>query len=394
MTSEHLSPLTIGTWITVVLLTTEVFLLSKYFHSKARKSDRFVLKLGLLVNLLADLTGTAACCAATYLYTVSYWGVPEEIAQIKWPIYVVVFTTGVVTAISQLFMVIRYWTLTQYHIVFAFMLLVLLGSVAGIFGSGALMIISPDEQADSLLTIFLYLAVVASSVGTGLTCILLFARKKVEKSDYLAAQTSFLRRFISGFIETGAVTTVATVTGSATTFGAARESRVWIACAFIVARVYACTMLYILCMRPEQAADVGNLPTASQPSTMAERHAASTSCTDPTSVMEGSDAFRLTRKRIQLHHSVDSDSSSDLSRHLNDELRDMEKRSESSASSYDEEGEREDGEDSNYNEDDEQAEEDARRPDTPSEYAESAARTSYFSGSTPMFVTPAQTPRI
>ncbi|KAF7290470.1 hypothetical protein MKEN_01499500 [Mycena kentingensis (nom. inval.)] len=417
LTAGSLLPLTLGTWISLVLLTSELFLAGRYFSSKTAKADFLLLKLGIATNLVLDIFGVAACCVATYYYTVTDWGKTEEIALLKWPIIAVVFTTGGVTAISQLFMVLRYWLMTRHHVVFAFLILVLATSLAGTFGTGAVMIISPDGQ-NVLATVFLYLGIVASSVDTGLTAILLFARKKLEKTDVLAYPRSSLpKRFFSGLIETGTLTAAVTIAGSITSFGAARESRAWIACAFVVARVYSCTVLFILCSRPEPVEHLASIyPPVNAPQSRAV----------PIMVMDDADAFRITKKRIELHNrnrnrgrgadGDDSDSSSDVSRNLNAEIDSMEKghghgrsrrASESSASVYDDEDEEEDDEKSVYDaerEEDEDVEVVIPRADTPSEYesdvgarnstpALGLGRQSSAAAST-TFVTPSQTPRL
>ncbi|KAF7322473.1 hypothetical protein HMN09_00025700 [Mycena chlorophos] len=373
LTPKHLSPLVIGTWTTIILFGFELGLLAKYIRSQKRTPrahvDSILLKLGVLVNALADGAGTAACCAAVYLYTIADWGNANTLAEIKWPLYVVVFSTGVVTAISQFFMIVRYWSLTQHHLIFVFLFFTLLVSLAGIFGSGVFMIISPEKVTKliNLPKIFLYFAVVASCVGTGLTTILLLVHKRRTKNDHLKnaglrslfqpppkqklSSRSFISRFFSGIIETGLLTTAVTVAGAILEFGKLRETRVYLACGFVVARVYACTMLYILCNRPSP-----QLP-ASEP--VVASNIEIKPVIPPVSVMEDDDTFRITKKRIALRHTdsrrhirggfVESDSSSDVSKNLNDELHDMEKgpvhlripkspESDESDSEYEEEG--------------------------------------------------------
>jgi hypothetical protein len=56
-----------------VLFTLEVVQATQYFRSSARPRDSVFLKLAVSANLLADLVGTAACCATSYLYTTTYW---------------------------------------------------------------------------------------------------------------------------------------------------------------------------------------------------------------------------------------------------------------------------------------------------------------------------------
>lgn len=66
-------PLALGSWITSVLFALEAAQAVQYFLSTARRRDSAFIKLGVALNLLADLAGTAACCATAYLYAITYW---------------------------------------------------------------------------------------------------------------------------------------------------------------------------------------------------------------------------------------------------------------------------------------------------------------------------------
>ncbi|KAF7298514.1 hypothetical protein MKEN_01376800 [Mycena kentingensis (nom. inval.)] len=398
LTAGSLLPLTLGTWISLVLLTSELFLAGRYFSSKTAKADFLLLKLGIATNLVLDIFGVAACCAATYYY--NRCGLGQDGGDCA----------------TQLFMVLRYWLMTRHHVVFAFLILVLATSLAGTFGTGAVMIISPDGQ-NVLATVFLYLDIVASSVDTGLTAILLFARKKLEKTDVLAYPRSSLpKRFFSGLIETGTLTAAVTIAGSITSFGAARIARMdRLRVRRRTSILLHCALYSVLAPGARRAPRV-DLPAGQRPA-----------------VPRGSNnghgrrgRVRITKKRIELHNrnrnrgrgadGDDSDSSSDVSRNLNAEIDSMEKghghgrsrrASESSASVYDDEDEEEDDEKSVYDaerEEDEDVEVVIPRADTPSEYesdvgarnstpALGLGRQSSAAAST-TFVTPSQTPRL
>ncbi|KAJ7494376.1 hypothetical protein B0H11DRAFT_2277125 [Mycena galericulata] len=323
LTSDKLAPPTIGSWATSVLLTIEILQVVQYFRSEARLRDSTFIKLGVSVNLLADLVGTAACCATTYLYTITYWGNTEALEQQYWPLTVVVFTTGVVTAVSQLFMITRYWQMTKHHYAFALLFMILVGAVTGIFGCGVLMALSktaPSMLLDSLL----YLALIASAAGNALVALPLFWQL-CKRNSALMTKRNFPFRITSMLFEAGALTTAVTVAGVATSL-AARETKIWIAFAFIQARIYSCTMLYVLRKRPESETSVtGNAAeTAHTMKQIPDEPVMVASKAAPVAIMEDADAFRLTRRKIELAGpEFDSDSESEVSRNLNNELLDM-----------------------------------------------------------------------
>ncbi|KAJ7778773.1 hypothetical protein DFH07DRAFT_765982 [Mycena maculata] len=321
LTPDKLAPLAIGSWVTVVLFGIEGLQAARYFRSKARRRDGAFVKLGVSFNLLADAVGTMACCAATYLYTVIYWGNDEGLAKQYWPLPFVVFTVGAVTAVSQLFMISRHWQTTKQHYVFALLILILAAAVTGIFGIGVLMALKPNATS-MLLDTFLYLALFASAVGTVLVSPLLFWQL-CRKSTIPITGWNFIPRVVSLLFEAGFLTAAVTVAGVATSFGTLRDERIWIAFAFVQARVYSCTMLFALHTGPESETDGTTAAMALTsnehliPPPMIESKSA------PATVMEDNDAFRLTRKKIELH-GREFDSSSDVSRNLNDELNEIE----------------------------------------------------------------------
>ncbi|KAJ7042008.1 hypothetical protein C8F04DRAFT_1078010 [Mycena alexandri] len=344
LTPDRLAPLSVGSWVNLVLFTLEFVQATQYFRSSARPRDSLFIKLGVGLNLLANLVGTMACCATTHLYTVTYWGNTEALDTRYWPLTVLIITVGVVTAVSQLFMVIRYWQMTRHHLVFALMVLILLSAVAGIFGSGVLMALSltVDRMLHDGLV---FLALIASAVGSALVSILLLAQF-CKRNDNPISSWSLLKRVFCALLETGTLTTLVIITGSGTAaFEKTRHAMVWIVFAFIIARVYSCTMLFALSRRSESTTTrVGNAfevgytdkdqemvdqislakPGVSSYADVLPHPTLIHLFQPPVAVLEDSDAFQLTKKKIELHER-DFDSDSDVSRNLNDELHNMDR---------------------------------------------------------------------
>ncbi|KAJ7144982.1 hypothetical protein C8R43DRAFT_1130397 [Mycena crocata] len=280
----------------------------------AWRRDRVWIKLGVAVNLLADLAGTAACCAVAHLYLVTYWGKTEAPKKRYWP----VFSIGIVTAVSQTFMISRYWQMTKHHAVFGLLLVILLTAVSGIIGCGVVMVM----PLDALMNIFLVLGLSASAAGNVLVSVLLFWQL-CKRNDTPVTRWNFPERIVAGLIETGSFTTAVTIMGVATSSGSSQNIvfLVWIPFAFIQARIHFCTMLFLLHRRRESASDVrGNAFEAARTATQADRqpngnyHRSSRVC-----------PRRFPGLPPDLHNrELGFDSSSDVSCNLSNELEDIE----------------------------------------------------------------------
>ncbi|KAJ7611729.1 hypothetical protein FB45DRAFT_1037371 [Roridomyces roridus] len=316
-------PVAIGTWVASILFTVELIAVIQYFRSDARRRDSFFIKLGVLTNLFADLVGIAACCATAYLYSILYWGNTEALERQYWPLTVVVFTIGVVTAVSQFFMITSYWQMTKHHYVFAILFLVLLAAVTGIFGCGILMVLSQTAES-MVMNAFIYLALVSSAVGNVFVGLPLFWQL-CKRNAQSFTKWNFPKMVVLLLFEAGALTTAVTLAGAATWF-AARDTKIWIALAFVQPRIYSCTMLYALHARPESDSSIhGNAVEKAQTMKEIPGEEVPVEPKKSVSVMEDADAFRLTRRKIELAGSeFGSDSGSDVSRKLNDELLEIE----------------------------------------------------------------------
>ncbi|KAJ7084846.1 hypothetical protein B0H15DRAFT_383213 [Mycena belliarum] len=359
LSPSSLAPVAIGSWVNLVLFTLEAVQVLQYFSSRARRHDSGLIALGVSQNFAADIVGTLACCAMAYMHLVINQDKAEAMENQFWALTVVVFTVGVVTSVSQLFMICRYWQMTKHHAVLVLLLVILSGAVTGIFGCGVLMIL-PEPTQSRLLNVFVLLALIATVICNVLVSVLLFWQR-FKRTDARALKPSIPSRVISALIETGTISTAVSIAGTALSFGSVRDKMIWIIFAFIQARVYSCTMLFVLLRRPELVtAGQGSVPEApyigsDKQAAASSMFASTASVTLPTlnryapnrrpvGIMNDADAFRLTKKPIELPDpAYDSDSSS-LSRQLNDELRTIAERrsrrmSRSSAGSMEEQPE-------------------------------------------------------
>ncbi|CAK5279183.1 unnamed protein product [Mycena citricolor] len=323
-TPTTLAPLSVGSWINIFLFTLELVQVSAYFRSAARRTDSVFIGLGIVVNLIADIFGTLACCAITYLYTSTHWGEVQSIRKQYWPFIPLVLSIGVVTAVSQSFMIVRQWQMTKGIASFLPLLLVLLLTLIGIFGYGFSMIHNLDN-GDLLQRVFAYMALIALSIGTALVAPLSFSPLKQRNKAF---------KIFSMLIETGLFAAAVTITGTVMALDKdVRETMVWVGFAFVLARIYSCTMLYCLRNRTESSIVwTGNtFETAHSGALIAPPNEPLTASLSfehqkkaEKMVMEDADAFQLTRRQIKLHTGDSDSGSSNLSRDLNDEILEME----------------------------------------------------------------------
>lgn len=178
------------------------------------------------------------------------------------------------------------------------------------------------------------LALLAPVVGSVLISLLLTwqIRKRNDTS------------WICTLVETGALSAAAAITCSASSARLTIAAlTVWIPFVFILGRVYSCTTLFVLdrCLESASALTGNFIETAhvGAPTSKGPRDVGMMVLSmPPVTVMDDADAFRLTQKKIGLQSrgrelEVDSDASSDISRNLNEELREMEEQGSRRASS-------------------------------------------------------------
>ncbi|KAJ7272804.1 hypothetical protein C8J57DRAFT_1715156 [Mycena rebaudengoi] len=323
-----LSPFFIGSSLNLVLFTLELFQAKHYFESGARRRDSVFIKLGVGMNLFTDLLGTLACSATTYYYVVTSWGNLESLEKQYWPVIGILFTIAVVTAVSQFFMISRYWQITKHHAICLFLLVALVGAVVGILGGAILLVLAQDD--DTLLNDFIFLALTAAAVGDIIISVLLFWQLFSRINEAELTRWNFFQRLICSVIETGTLTAVVTVLGFAT-WVANPHGTNWIPFTFIQARMYSCAMLFLLNNRKESKsigsgnaaeAAVEPIPEDIGDVMMFAKSPVRPIHPPPFAVMDDSDAFRLTKMPIDLN-AAEWDSDSDISKNLNDELRDM-----------------------------------------------------------------------
>ncbi|KAJ7118991.1 hypothetical protein C8R44DRAFT_982695 [Mycena epipterygia] len=270
------------------IITLEVLQAIHYLRSNARHRDSVFIKLAVGVNLVADLIGIMACSATTYFYVVKYW------------------ICG--------FLPSHYWQITKNHVVFAVLPVVLAAAVTGVFASG---VVTALQQNPQQLVILNFLALSGTAAGNVLISV---------EDDLRVDRNGEYHNSRDGHHCCDRV----------------RATMLWIAFAFIQARIYSCTMLFVLQQRLESASaltgtavesahtDKENCDSAMMfASVLGNLSVRFDSHLDShgqhATVVEHENVSQLMEKKMELHRrDFDSDLSSDVNRNPSEELRETE----------------------------------------------------------------------
>ncbi|KAJ6505894.1 hypothetical protein C8R47DRAFT_1316044 [Mycena vitilis] len=103
--------LLIGTWLNSLLYTVEILQAAYYF--RRFQNDSWVRKALVITACLVDALSMLANYACVYLATILDAGDPAYLARQYWPVPLYLFTTGLVAALVQVFLAVRYWKLSK-----------------------------------------------------------------------------------------------------------------------------------------------------------------------------------------------------------------------------------------------------------------------------------------
>ncbi|KAJ6549611.1 hypothetical protein DFH09DRAFT_1169121 [Mycena vulgaris] len=105
-----LGALLVGTWANSILYTVEVIQAAYYYRHF--KHDNWMLKSLVASAIAIDSVSMIANYASVYLYTTIHWGNLAYLQNQYWPLPLYILATGIVAALSQGFLVARYWLLS------------------------------------------------------------------------------------------------------------------------------------------------------------------------------------------------------------------------------------------------------------------------------------------
>ncbi|KAJ7832399.1 hypothetical protein B0H14DRAFT_3463415 [Mycena olivaceomarginata] len=160
---------------------------------------------------------------------------------IEQPYLLYLFSTGVVAALAQSFLVVRYWLLTKNHFITLTLFLFITAAIGGAFASALTIAIFPGYKDRGRVVIPGTIFLVAEAVTDVSIALALLLQLRKVKSSFKETR-SLLNRLAAQTIQTG--TAGATIAlASAVAFLANKESNVPTGIAYCLGRIYCITML-------------------------------------------------------------------------------------------------------------------------------------------------------
>ncbi|KAJ7348517.1 hypothetical protein DFH08DRAFT_1079946 [Mycena albidolilacea] len=193
--------LLIATWASSLLYMSEVYQALYYFRHFEK--DDWKLKTLVTVALVVDTVSTIGDYTCVYLYTITYVGDLEYLSNGHWPIPLYVFATGVVGALVQGFLVIRYWRFTRNSLISLVLSLGIIIAFGSVIACGCMVVLYPsfDDRLKVKIPAALW-SVTEVTVDAGITSALLWEFRKA--SSILTETKGILDRLTAVTIQSGA----------------------------------------------------------------------------------------------------------------------------------------------------------------------------------------------
>ncbi|KAJ6560593.1 hypothetical protein DFH09DRAFT_1364757 [Mycena vulgaris] len=240
-----LGALLVGTWANSILYTVEVIQAAYYYRHF--KHDNWKLKLLVTSAIAIDFVSMIANYASVYLYTITHWGNLAYLQNQYWPVPLFLFATGVVAALAQSFLAVRYWLLTRNKFITLTLFLFITVATGGAFASAVTIAMFPGyhDRGNVIIPATTWLVTEAvTDISIALALLLEF--RKVKSS--FKETRSLVNRLVAQTIQTGAAgATIALAI--LISFLVNNESNVPNGIAYCLGRVYCLTMLANLNIR-------------------------------------------------------------------------------------------------------------------------------------------------
>ncbi|KAJ7819686.1 hypothetical protein B0H14DRAFT_3472855 [Mycena olivaceomarginata] len=237
--------LLIATWASSLLCMSEVYQAVYYFRHFEK--DDWGLKTLVIVALVVDAVSTVGDYICVYFYTITYVGDLEYLSNGHWPIPLYAFTTGVLGALVQGFLVIRYWRFTQNSLISLVLSVGIIIAFGSVSASGFMVALYPSFEDRRKVKIPAVLWLVTEfAVDASITSALLWEFKKA--SSILTETKGTLNRLRAVTIQSGAAAAMLAVAGLIA-YTIVPESNVAGSFLFPLGRVYVITLLANLNVR-------------------------------------------------------------------------------------------------------------------------------------------------
>ncbi|KAJ7598660.1 hypothetical protein C8J56DRAFT_1020395 [Mycena floridula] len=230
----------VATYLNAMLLMIEMIEVYRYFRMY-RIKDKMALKVAVAAALFIDITCTITICIVMYQYLVTHWGDPVFLSSQHPSIPVFVIATQVTALIVQAFLIARYYIFAKNIFVALVLGLAALAAFGGAMTSAILVALYPNyTDRFKLQTPVLIWLVTSAAADVSIAAALIFQLRQMSSS--IKRTQSLLAKLTTDAIRTGASGSIIAVL-VLITYLQNKESNVAVACAMILGRVYALTML-------------------------------------------------------------------------------------------------------------------------------------------------------
>ncbi|KAJ6506973.1 hypothetical protein C8R45DRAFT_1090624 [Mycena sanguinolenta] len=211
--------------------------------------DDWKFKTLVTVALAVDSLSLIGDYICIYEYTVTHAGDLEYLATVHWPIPLYGFTTGVLGALVQTFLLLRYWRFTQKTIIAIFLALAIIISFGSVFTASLMLTLytSLKDRQRFRIPIALWL-LTEVVVDAGIASVLLWEFRTVRGILAETRANSALDRLTAVTIQSGAA--AATLAGGGLmAYYIKPESNLPLVFLYPLGRVYVITLLSNLNVR-------------------------------------------------------------------------------------------------------------------------------------------------
>ncbi|KAJ6506903.1 hypothetical protein C8R45DRAFT_1176441 [Mycena sanguinolenta] len=241
----------IGTWASSLLYMLEI--LGSVYYFQHFPHDDWKLKMLVTFALVVDSISLVGDYICIYEYTITHASDLEYLANVHWPIPLFGFTTGMLGALVQAFLLFRYWRFTQKTVIAIFLALAIIISFGSLFTVSLMLTVTTlytslkDRPKLELPMAFWLLTEVV--VDAGITSVLLWEFRKAK--EILITTPSALDRVSAVTIRSGAA--AATLAGGGLmAYYIAPETNLGLAIVYPLGHVYVITLVLISFSCPDR----------------------------------------------------------------------------------------------------------------------------------------------
>ncbi|KAJ7309269.1 hypothetical protein DFH08DRAFT_899413 [Mycena albidolilacea] len=193
--------LLVATWASSLLYMFEVYQGLYYFRHFMKDDWKF--KTLVTVALLVDAVSIVGDYSGVYLYTITHAGDLEYLNNTHWPLPLYSFTTGVLGALVQGFLLIRYWRFTRNSLISLVLSLGIIITLGGVFAISCMVALYPSFKDRLKLEVPAAIWLVTEVVvDAGIASALLWEFRKA--SGILIQTKGILDRLTAVTIQSGA----------------------------------------------------------------------------------------------------------------------------------------------------------------------------------------------